>query len=222
MDKKIDLKNLWEQCRQWMTDKGFKKWFRKDNFIILILAGILLVIIALPADKGAREGEETAKHDTGGGMSEVGAPKEEGREREADEDYIADMEERLTEALSQTADVGRVKVMITLKASRELVVEKEQPVSRSSTEEKDSQGGSRVTASVESEEKTVYRTNGSESEPYVIKTLTPQIEGVLVVAEGAGSGTVNRTIVEIAQALFGVEAHKVKVVRMNQKAAGQE
>ena len=33
-------------------------------------------------------------------------------------------------------------------------------------------------------------------------------------AEGAGNGTVNRTIVEIIQALFGVEAHKVQVVKM--------
>lgn len=48
----------------------------------------------------------------------------------------------------------------------------------------------------------------------MIKTLPPEIEGVVVVAEGAGSGTVNRTIVEMVQALFGVEAHKVKVVKM--------
>ena len=36
----------------------------------------------------------------------------------------------------------------------------------------------------------------------------------LVVAEGAGKGTVSHSIVEIVQALFGVEAHKVKVVKM--------
>ena len=112
-------------------------------------------------------------------------------------------------------NVGKVEVMITLKSSRELVVEKEEPVSRSSTDEKDSQGGSRTVRETDSGENTVYRTEGSASEPYVIKTLPPRIEGVLVVAEGAGQGTVNRTIVEIAQALFGVEAHKVKVVRMS-------
>ena len=36
-----------------------------------------------------------------------------------------------------------------------------------------------------------------------------------MVAEGAGSGTINRTVTEVVQALFGVEAHKVKVVKMN-------
>ena len=90
---------------------------------------------------------------------------------------------------------------------------------RYSTDEKDSQGGSGSVRETESGENTVYRTEGSASEPYVIKTLPPQIEGVLVVAEGAGRGTVNRTIVEIAQALFGVEAHKVKVVRMEEAPA---
>ena len=87
-------------------------------------------------------------------------------------------------------------------------------MSRSSTHESDSQGGTRIISETDSRENTVYRTEGGASEPYVIKTLSPQIEGVLVVAEGAGSGTVNRTIVETVQALFGVEAHKVKVVRM--------
>ena len=101
-----------------------------------------------------------------------------------------------------------------LKSSRELVVEKEQPVSRSSTSESDSQGGNRNISQVDSRESTVYRTEGGTSEPYVVKTLSPEIEGVLVVAEGAGSGIVNRTIVEAVQALFGVEAHKVKVVKM--------
>ena len=48
----------------------------------------------------------------------------------------------------------------------------------------------------------------------MVKTLNPRVEGVLVVAEGAGDGTVARNITEIAQALFGVEAHRVKVVSM--------
>ena len=120
----------------------------------------------------------------------------------------------MTKALSSMEGVGKVEVMITVKSSRELVVEKEEPVNRSSTNEKDAQGGSRFISQVDSGENTVYQTQGSTSEPFVVKTLPPQIEGVLVVAEGAGSGTINRNIVEIAQALFGIEAHKVKVVRM--------
>lgn len=137
-------------------------------------------------------------------------------EESEDSDYAARLEERLEETLSGMAGVGRVKVMITLKSSRELVVEKETPVSRSATTETDSQGGSRTVNTSELGENVVYSTDGSSSEPYVIKSLVPEIEGVLVVAEGAGTGKVNQTVTEIVQALFGLEAHKVKVVRMEE------
>lgn len=207
--------------KQWAADKGIRKWFRKDNFVILVLVGILLVVIALPVRDDGKEdennGAQGAEKSTltlreldakSGGE---GASWEMGQ----DEAYAAYLEERLTDALSRIADVGQVKVMITLKSSRELILEKDQSVNRSTTNESDSQGGSRIVSQMDSEENTVYRTDGGLSEPYVVKTLSPRIEGVLVVAEGAGSGTINRTIAEIAQALFGIEAHKVMVVKMD-------
>ena len=203
--------------KQWLEDKGAAKLFRKENLVVLVLAGILLFVIALPTkDSG----------DTGGageGSVNIAAQRKETEVQSAadgsasEQAYAADLERRLTEALADMEQVGRVKVMITLKSSSELVVERETPVSRSATTETDAQGGSRSINTTDMEETVVYSTNGSSSEPYVIKTYVPEIEGVLVVAEGAGSGTVNRTVTEIVQALFGVEAHKVKVVKMETK-----
>ena len=37
----------------------------------------------------------------------------------------------------------------------------------------------------------------------VVKTITPKVEGVLVVAEGAGKGNMASEITQIIQALFG-------------------
>ena len=45
--------------------------------------------------------------------------------------------------------------------------------------------------------------------------LYPQVEGVLVSCEGAGRGSVNAEITEALQALFDLDAHKVKVLSMN-------
>ena len=199
--------------RKWAKDRGLDKWFRRDNFIILVLAGILLVIIALPTKEDTPDTEKEDKNKGVLTLEELES-REAAQDTETDRAYEAWLEERLTDILSQAADVGKVKVMITLKSSRELVVEKEQSVTRSSTNENDSQGGKRTVSETDSGENTVYRTEGGVSEPYVIKTLAPRIEGVVVVAQGAGGGYVDRNIVEIAQALFGVEAHKVKVVRM--------
>ena len=43
---------------------------------------------------------------------------------------------------------------------------------------------------------------------------SPKIEGVVVVAQGAGTGRKDTEIIEAVQALFEVESHKIKVMRM--------
>lgn len=60
----------------------------------------------------------------------------------------------------------------------------------------------------------MYHSSGN-NEPYVVKTLLPKVKGVVVVAQGAGTGNINRNITDMVQALFNVEAHKVKVVKMD-------
>ena len=110
--------------------------------------------------------------------------------------------------------MGTVQVMVTLKATQELVLEKDMQTDSSSTTEADSQGGSRTSQQASRSENTVYHTGGN-NEPYVVKTLLPRVEGVVVVAQGAGTGTINRNITDVVQALFDVEAHKVKVVKMD-------
>lgn len=184
----------------------WKNWFRRDNLLILILSGVLLFIITLPT---ASEGEKEEKRGTPKTVSEKAQPVE-----KEQEDYALGLEKQLEETLCQMAGVGKVKVMITLQSSEELVVEKDVPVSRSNTSENDSAGGSRIVTQMDSSESTVYTTVGGENKPYVIKTILPKVEGVVVVAQGADNGTVNQNITEMVQALFNLEAHKVKVVKM--------
>lgn len=209
-----------KKWKKWIESEGVKKLFRKDNLLVLVLAGILLFIIALPTKESSERSGGTAG-ENGNVLNSAGTGADRGTdtvEEAVNQDYAADMERRLTEALADMADVGRVRVMITLKSSSELVVERETPVSRSVTTETDAQGGSRTVNTSETGESVVYSTEGSSSTPYVVKTYVPEIEGVLVVAEGAGSGTVKRTVTEIVQALFHVEAHKVMVVKMETKS----
>lgn len=200
----------------------FSKWFRRDNLIIVVLAGVLLFIIALPTkeDTGQQAGttarEMNFLQEDSGNAEKGNAGIDNVEENMSKEyDYAVYLEQKLKKTLAGVNGVGKVEVMITLQASEELVVEKDAPVSRSNTNEADSEGGSRVVSQMETQETTIYRTEGDSAEPYVIKTILPQVEGVLVVAQGAGSGSVSKNITEIVQALFGVEAHKVKVVEMD-------
>ncbi len=210
----------------------WKKWFRKDNLIILILLGILLFIIALPTKKGGENAEGGPEE--GGSLGAISDTiksvsteheivtesergSESGQEESWLEKYAAEQEEKLKTLLSAVDGVGDVEVMLTFVSSEELVLEKDAPIVRSNTIEKDSEGGSRTVTQYERGDSTVCQSSSGVSEPYVIKTLNPRVEGVLVVAQGAGDGTINRSITEIVQALFGVEAHRVKVMPMGRE-----
>jgi stage III sporulation protein AG len=127
------------------------------------------------------------------------------------EEYTAYLEGKLKKMLESVRGLGEVEVMITLESSEERIVEKDMTADRSQTEEQDSAGGTRTVSSSNTGYQTVYQ-DGSQGTPFVAKTITPKVEGVLVVAEGAGKGNMTSEITQIAQALFGVEAHKVKVL----------
>lgn len=191
-------------------NENMQKLFKKDNLIVLILTGVLLFMVALPIkDSDKVETSITKVHDISTESAVLLSEEVDYKE------YDTYLEEKLKATLSNMAGVGKVEVMITLKASEELVVEKDEPTSRSNTNEEDAEGGKRIVTQLDSSESTVYRTVGSDSEPYVVKTLSPTVEGVVVVAEGAGTGNINRNITEIVKALFGIEAHKVMVVKMD-------
>lgn len=201
-----------ERIREKLEGK-MAKWLKRDNLLILLLAGVLLVVIALPTEKsgGERSDPEPEQESSGDAAGEPDAVFSDV------EDYAAYLEKRLEDTLARVSGVGEVQVMITLQATRELVLEKDLQTQSSDTSEADSQGGSRTSRQAERTESTVYHSSGN-SEPYVIKTLMPRVEGVVVVAQGAGSGNIDRNITDVVQALFGVEAHKVKVVKMDSGA----
>ena len=180
------------------------KWFRRDNLLILILLGVLLFIVALPVKKEDPATTDVVPQD----MVETGTRAVTAG---STEEYAAYLEGKLKKMLESVGGLGEVEVMITLESSEEMIVEKDMTADRSQTEEQDSTGGTRTVSSSNTGYQTVYQ-DGSQGSPFVVKTITPKVEGVLVVAEGAGKGNMTSEITQIAQALFGVEAHKVKVL----------
>ena len=111
--------------------------------------------------------------------------------------------------------VGKVEVMITLASQGEKIVEKDIPLERSNVLENDAEGGSRSTNEMYSNEETVYTVNAQGDKiPYVTKETGVEVAGVSVVAQGGDQVLVQKNISEVIQALFGIEEHKIKVVKM--------
>ena len=133
------------------------------------------------------------------------------------EEYITLLEERLTGILSNISGAGKVQVMITARATREKVVEKDVTQSASQVSESDSSGGTRVTEESSYSETSLYTgaASGQDSgTPYVVKELVPDIEGVVVAAQGAGDEYVIDEITQAVSVLFDLPVHKIKVVKM--------
>jgi stage III sporulation protein AG len=134
------MKDAWEEIKA--------KFFppRKDQLLILILVGLLLVVIALPS------GEKSSA-----------AVSEESLEISST--YTSKLEQKLKEHLELVEGVGQVQVMLTI-------------------DNTDTEG--------------------------------QQVKGVLVIAQGGGDSRIQKEIMEAAQALFGIEAHKIKIMKMEE------
>lgn len=136
------------------------KWLKKENFLVLILLGVLVLVIAWPMEKKEYTEQEGAQSSTY--FSE--------RQSAGGLEYVAGLEQSLEALLCSMEGVGENKVMITVKTTQD----------------------------------NAYLTTGRMME----------IEGVVVCAKGAGNGKVAKNISEVIQALFGIEAHKIKIVKM--------
>ncbi len=195
--------------------KGKKK-LEKDQCLIIVLAGILLCIIALPAR------QEDTESDLSNMISDKVIEKETeepaGAYDEQDASaggYAAYWENRLEEALQYVDGAGMVKVLITLKESEQRIVEKDGPEEYSDTEEQDAAGGSRTVGESRIEKSTIYTEDeNGRNVPYVAKTVAPAVEGVVVIAQGAQERKVQDDIIAAIQVLFDLDANKIKIVKM--------
>lgn len=191
-------------------NQWIEKFLKKENMIVFVLLGILLLVIAIPV------GEDKTSEDEEEKSADVAMERSgESEFTDTNLEYCLQLEKRIEDILTCMDGVGEVEAMVTLVASKELVVEKDEPVTRSTVTEKDGTGGSRSTNESRFEYETIYETDKEGNKiPYVIKSMEPKIQGITVVAQGGGNPLVQKNISEVLEALFHVEVHKIKVVKM--------
>lgn len=188
-----------------------EKILKKENMIVFALLGILLLVIAIPIDTDSSKEKTEDKEENNNKEDPVLY------DTQIDEnlEYCLQLEQRIEELLSNMDGVGEVQAMVTLTTSKELIVEKDEPVTRNTITESDGAGGTRSTNESSFDYETIYQTDEEGNKiPYVIKQIEPEIQGITVVAQGGGNAIVQKNISEVLEALFHVDAHKIKVVKM--------
>ena len=183
------------------------KWgqIKKEQWILLLLAGIMIMTILFPSEK-TEDVEKTA-------VSEANDQEWTGTENDREE--LAWYERKLESILGQMDGAGTVRVMITESVSRERIVEKDKSVRTEQSQDGDDSALTGKNMQEDKEETTVMEKNGQGKEsPYITRSIAPRIEGVLILAQGGDNSIVAKNITEAAMALFDIEAHKIKVIKM--------
>lgn len=196
--------------------KGGK--LRKDQCLIIILTGVLLCVIVWPVKPTeSKSGISDIINDTMEIYSNDAqiTDSTEITEGSVESAYVGYWEDKLENTLSYVEGAGDVKVLLTLKESEERIVEKDGPEESSDTMEQDAAGGSRTVSENRTEKTTIYMTDEEgNSVPYVVKTIPPAVEGVVVIAQGADQIMVRQNIIEAIQVLFDIDMNKITVVKM--------
>lgn len=122
------------------------------------------------------------------------------------DNYVSDLEERLTSIISSIDGAGATRVMITLESGNEDVYLHNYDYG----EDVDSSGaGNRE---MRDEYVIVNAENGEKG--IVVRVKEPEIRGVAVVCEGGGNSYVRAEIIATVTALLNVSSARVSVVKM--------
>lgn len=187
---------------------GLKK-LRKDQWLIVILVGVLFCVISLPVEKS------TIKSGISDNVNDRMNEHQQIVTQEQSTDYVKEWEEKLEETLLYIDGAGQVKVLITLKESEQKVLARDGMENLSETTETDAAGGSRRTTESRIDKTTVYTVDDrGQDVPCVIKTVMPTVEGVVVIAQGADRPQVRQNIIEAIQVLFDIDMNKITIVKM--------
>lgn len=191
----------WEKWKNILTAKHDEKNIDKKKLNPWIVWGIIIAIALLAGSSIFGSGKKKEN------SPQVNISDEVVQQANRSDDYIAQMEKRLSEALAEINGAGRVSVIVSMDDSGEKVLATDNKnKTEHQTEEKS------VFKSSESEENTVMTGQGTGQQPFVVKEKKPNPTGIVVIAEGAGDESVRYELFEAVKALYGISPHRIKVV----------
>lgn len=199
------MKNFKDKMDSFLKEKSIV------NLVILLLLVIMiyLVVSYFTGVNNITKSEKTNLENTSKEQVEI---KEEGDSEVLS--YQEKQEKDLEKILSKIEGVGEVEVVINFQSSEVKVPAVDNSSQKSTTEETDSEGGTRVNSQETDGDKIVMSNNSSGSEPVILKTEKPEVLGVMVVAEGAEDSKIKYEITKAISSLYNISVDKVNVLAM--------
>ena len=189
----------------------------KETITIVVLIGVLLLVISLPTKKSSNDENSNLSSGTSSSSyskdsSDVNSDNVSSDSAKSYEEYL---EDKISVLLSKADGVGKAQVVVSVKNTSEKIIAKDVISSEESVNETDSAGGVRSSQKSQNSSTNISANTNNGDEPFVTMENMPEIEGVVVVAQGGGEPTVVSEITSAIEALLGVPAHKIKVLKMS-------
>lgn len=193
----MDKKKLISEFKKLLDDKKITNLLT----IALVIAFIILALNVFYPDMFKKEDIKSTLSEE----VEINTIKEE---------YEEAQKEELKSILESMYGVGEVKVMISFKSGESKVLAYNSSKQVVSTEEKDTEGGTRVSNQTDDGSTVVMTNEGGDNEPFIVETYKPKIEGIMILAEGASDSKIKYDIQKAVSSLYGLSAEKVNVYPM--------
>lgn len=187
-----------------MTDtikQVFQKISEKENRIklIIILAAAALLCLLLSDSSCTAEkpvSEKTASFDT--------------------DAYVSSLENRIENIVSSIYGAGKVRVLVTLQNSEEYIYATNSRNNLDTSESYDSSGRKNSDESSDNEE-SVMTIDGENGKEALIRTvISPTVEGVVIVCQGAEKEDVRARIIEAVTTALGISSRRVCVTILSE------
>lgn len=125
------------------------------------------------------------------------------------------LEQSLEDILSNISGVGKVKVLLTYSQTSEVVAMYNEKYTSSSTEENDTNGGTRKIEETDTNKEVIFQEENGEKTPITQKVMMPKIEGAIITAEGAEDINVKTNIIQAVSAATGLSTYRIQVFEMS-------
>ena len=177
---------------------------RVENLVSFL---IILIITLIFINKILKEDDTTKKTDY---VNETGVELASSDNVKTSSD---ELEKKLENILKKVSGVGNVSVLLTYSESDSIIPVYNVSQSTSTTEEKDTSGGTRTIVSEDNKKDVI---TDSSSNIVTEKKVMPKIEGAIVTAEGAKEPNIKSNIISAVEAVTGLANHKIQVFKMEE------
>lgn len=125
------------------------------------------------------------------------------------QEYTTQLEQRLSEIISEIDGAGKAEVFLTVESTSESVYAADQ---KENSTQKNNNGSSENEISHETSYITVKLSDGTQ-QVIKVKEVEPKIRGVIVVCSGGGDSVVQERIMQAVKTVFDISSARVCVLK---------